>query len=137
MDEFVRLTPVQEDAPGTMRRADLGGHEFLVARVGDEYFVTDARCAHLGGDLTRGTLDHTVVTCPSHGSQFDVTDGRVLRWTDWSGPVLSVAELLRHPRPIRAFESKVEDGSVWVGPQKPSPPVDPDALRSSAGGAVG
>jgi len=39
---------------------------------------------HLHGDLSKGTLDGAVVTCPRHGSQFDVTDGRVLLWTDFS-----------------------------------------------------
>jgi 3-phenylpropionate/trans-cinnamate dioxygenase ferredoxin component len=124
MSDFIELTDTEGLEPGMMRRVALESHEFLVARVGDEYYVTDGRCAHLGGDLSRGVLNGTVVTCPLHHSQYDLTDGRVLRWTDWSGVVLSVAELLRHPRPIRAYDSKVEDGKVLVGPQKPCPAVD-------------
>jgi 3-phenylpropionate/trans-cinnamate dioxygenase ferredoxin subunit len=69
-------------------------------------------------------LEGSVVTCPWHHSQYDLTDGRVLRWTDWTGVAHTVAELARHPRPIRAYETKVEDGVLWVGPQKPEPPVD-------------
>jgi 3-phenylpropionate/trans-cinnamate dioxygenase ferredoxin subunit len=106
---------------GQMKAVELDGHELLVARVGDAYYVADARCPHMGGHLPDGTLEGTTLTCPRHHSQFDLTDGRVLRWTDWKGPVRSVAELLRHPRPLRVFEATVEDGKVMVGPQKTPP----------------
>lgn len=122
MSEFIELVGTDGFGPGTMRRVDVEGHGFLVAHVGDEFYVTDVRCAHLGGNLAHGVLEGTIVTCPLHHSQYDVTDGQVLRWTDWSGMALSVATLARHPRPIRAYESKVEDGKVWVGPQKPCAP---------------
>ena len=123
MADFIPLVDIEGFENGTMRQVDLEGHEFLVARVDDEFYVTDARCAHLGGHLARGVLEGSVVTCPLHHSQYDVRDGSVLRWTDWSGMALSVAKLARHPRPIRAYESKVEDGKVWAGEQKACPPV--------------
>ena len=124
MADFIPLVDIDDFENGTMRQVDLEGHEFLVARVDGEFYVTDARCAHLGGHLARGVLEGSVVTCPLHHSQYDVRDGRVLRWTDWSGMALSVAKLARHPRPIRAYESKVEDGKVWAGEQKACPPVE-------------
>jgi 3-phenylpropionate/trans-cinnamate dioxygenase ferredoxin subunit len=124
MSDYIELASTEGFEAGTMRQVDLEGHEFLVARIGDDFFVTDARCPHLGGHLARGVLDGSVVTCPLHHSQYDLRDGSVLRWTDWSGMTLSVAKLARHPRPIRAYESKVENDAVWVGPQKPCPPVN-------------
>jgi 3-phenylpropionate/trans-cinnamate dioxygenase ferredoxin subunit len=126
MSEYIELTSTDGIEPSTMRQVDLEGHEFLVTRVGDEFYVTDARCPHLAGHLARGVLEGTVVTCPLHHSQYDVRDGSVLRWTDWEGMALSVAKLARHPRPIRAYESKVEDGKLWVGPQKSCPDVTID-----------
>ncbi|MCE5190568.1 MAG: Rieske 2Fe-2S domain-containing protein [Actinomycetia bacterium] len=119
MEGFIEVTTTESFEPGTMRAVELDGHKLLVSRVGDDYFVTDARCPHIGGPLAEGELNGTVVTCPSHHSQFDVTDGSCLRWTDWKGPVLTIAELVQHPRPLRAYESTVEDGKVLVGPQKP------------------
>ena len=124
MSDFIELVSIDGIEHATMRQVDLDGHEFLVARVGDEFLVTDARCAHLGGHLARGVLEGSVVTCPLHHSQYDLRDGSVLRWTDWTGIAHSVAALARHPRPIRSYESKVEGGSLWVGPQKPCPPVE-------------
>jgi 3-phenylpropionate/trans-cinnamate dioxygenase ferredoxin component len=118
MTDRIGLTTTEGFEDGTMREVDLERDQFLVSRVGDQYYITDARCPHMGGELAYGELDGTIVTCPRHHSQFDVRDGSVVRWTDWSGMALSVAKLARHPRPIRAYECKIEDGMIWVGPQK-------------------
>jgi len=101
-----------------MRDVEVDGHHVLVARVGEEFYVTDARCPHLGGPLAKGELEGTVLTCPWHHSQFDLADGSCLRWTDWKGAVLTVAELARHPRPLRAYETRVEEGRLYMGAQK-------------------
>jgi nitrite reductase/ring-hydroxylating ferredoxin subunit len=62
------------------------GHEFLLARIKDVYYCTDAYCPHTGGDLSQGTLEGKVLTCPIPHSQFDITVGEVMRWTDISVP---------------------------------------------------
>lgn len=126
MSGFIEITTTEGFEPGTMRSVELDGHKLLVARVGDDYYVTDGHCPHLGGPLVEGNLEGVVLTCPWHHSQFDLSNGNCLRWTDWKGPVLTISELARHPRPVRAYESKVEDGKIFVGPQKP-PGTAPEA----------
>jgi 3-phenylpropionate/trans-cinnamate dioxygenase ferredoxin subunit len=126
MDEFIRLIDTDGFATGALRSVEVDNHEFLVARVGDEYLVSDARCPHLGGHLVNGVLEGSVVTCPRHHSQFDLADGRVIRWTDWKGAVLTVAEIVKHPRPLRVYRSKIADGAVWVGAEKPPVAVETD-----------
>ncbi len=118
MSGFIEVMSTEGFEPGTMQEVEVDDHKLLVARVGDEFLITDARCPHLGGRLDKSTLEGTVVTCHLHHSQFDLRDGSCLRWTDWKGAVLTVAELARHPRPLRAYESKVEDGKVFVGAEK-------------------
>jgi 3-phenylpropionate/trans-cinnamate dioxygenase ferredoxin subunit len=118
MSDFVYLTSIDGLADGEMKQVEAEGHEFLVARVGDDYFVSDARGPHLHGHLARGKLDGTILTCPVHHSQFDLTDGAVVRWTDFTGAVKSVADLARHPRPLRVYESSIEGSELSVGPQK-------------------
>lgn len=41
------------------------GQEILVARVGDNYYSVDNRCPHMGGNLSKGNLEGTIVTCPN------------------------------------------------------------------------
>jgi 3-phenylpropionate/trans-cinnamate dioxygenase ferredoxin subunit len=121
MSDYVLLTTIDDLADGAMKQADVEGHEFLVARVGDAYYVSDARCPHLHGHLAKGELDGAIVTCPLHHSQFNLTDGSVVRWTDFSGAVKSVAEFARHPRPLRVYEVSVDGSELSVGPQKTPP----------------
>ncbi len=41
-------------------------------------YAMGGTCTHEGGPLGEGDLDGTVVTCPWHGAQFDVTTGQVV-----------------------------------------------------------
>jgi 3-phenylpropionate/trans-cinnamate dioxygenase ferredoxin subunit len=121
MNDFIPLTTTEGIESGGMKAAVLEDHELLVANADGEYFVSDARCPHMGGHLPEGTLEGTVLTCPRHHSQFDLRDGSVVRWTDWEGAVLTVGNLLRHPRPLRTYEVKVEGDQILIGPQKLPP----------------
>lgn len=129
MEGYLDVLAVDEVSDGQMKEAEVDGHKVLVAKVGGSFYISDAHCPHLHGNLTKGTLEGTVVTCPLHGSQFDLVDGRVIRWTKWHGTVQTMAAAVRHPRPLRVYETLVEDGRVLLGPQKQPPEINevPDA----------
>lgn len=118
MTDYIDVLGADEIADATMTEVDVGGDTLLLARVGETYFASQGRCPHLHGDLAKGTLEGTIVTCPRHGSQFDLTDGHVVRWTDWTGVAESVAEAIRHPRPIKVYDVRIEEGRVLVGPER-------------------
>ena len=110
-------TPVAKTAEltnGTMKSAKIGEKEILLARVGDKYYAADKFCPHMGGNLSLGKLEGTVVTCPRHHSKFDLIDGKVIRWTDWTGIKASANRLFRPPRRLPVFPVKVEGDSVLV-----------------------
>jgi 3-phenylpropionate/trans-cinnamate dioxygenase ferredoxin component len=121
MDEYILLTSIAGLEPGGLKAASLDDHEMLVARVEDEYFIADGRCPHMGGHLPEGTLEGSVLTCPRHHSQFDLRDGRVVRWTDWEGAALTIGKLLRHPRPLRTYAVKIDGDNILVGPEREPP----------------
>lgn len=50
-----------------------------VFNVGGNFCATQAKCTHRGGLLSPGKFDGSTVTCPLHGSQFNVCSGAVLR----------------------------------------------------------
>jgi nitrite reductase/ring-hydroxylating ferredoxin subunit len=50
-----------------------------VFNVAGSLCATQAKCTHRGGPLNEGTLERSTVTCPWHGSQFNVCTGAVLR----------------------------------------------------------
>jgi 3-phenylpropionate/trans-cinnamate dioxygenase ferredoxin subunit len=114
MAEFVEVPGGKELQSGQMKMFKVGAREILLARVGDDFYAADNGCPHMGGRLSEGKLEKTVVTCPRHHSQFDLVDGHVVRWTDYSGIKLSMAKTLKSPKPVKTYEVKVEGGKVLV-----------------------
>ena len=53
--------------------------EVAVFNVTESFCATQAKCTHRQGPLSKGKLDGSTVTCPLHGSQFNVCTGEVLR----------------------------------------------------------
>ena len=53
--------------------------DVAVFSVEGGFCATQAKCTHRQGPLSEGTFDGSTVTCPLHGSQFDVRTGAVLR----------------------------------------------------------
>jgi len=99
---------------GTMKDVTVNGGEILLAKVGDKYYAVANRCPHMGGRLSQGKLEGTVVTCPLHGSQFDLSDGRVVRWLKGSGIVSAIGRALKSPRQLTTYNVKIEDGRIMV-----------------------
>ena len=114
MGEFIAVPSVDRLKDGEVTVVIAAGREILLARIGDRYYAVQKRCPHMGGDLSQGALEGTVVTCPRHGSQFDLGDGRVVRWLGPSGVVATVGRLLKSPRPLVVYNVEIRDGRVMV-----------------------
>jgi len=114
VSEFVQVSKVGELEDGAMRAIDVAGREILLARVGDHYYAVDNRCPHMGARLAGGSLQGTVVTCPRHGSQFDLNDGRVLRWLKGTGVTSKLAKVFKAPKGLVTHQVKVEGDEVLV-----------------------
>jgi 3-phenylpropionate/trans-cinnamate dioxygenase ferredoxin subunit len=89
------------------------GREILLSRVGDKYYATDNRCPHMKGDLSQGKLEGTVVTCPLHGSQFDISNGQVVRWLK-GGLMSKLGSALKMSKALTVYNVRVEDRRVLV-----------------------
>jgi nitrite reductase/ring-hydroxylating ferredoxin subunit len=50
-----------------------------VFNVAGGFCATQVKCTHRGGPLNEGKLEGSTVTCPWHGTQFNVCTGAVLR----------------------------------------------------------
>jgi nitrite reductase/ring-hydroxylating ferredoxin subunit len=54
----------------------------LVAKVGEKYCAIANKCPHLGLPMAKGKLENGVVTCPFHGSKFEICTGKNVAWVD-------------------------------------------------------
>ncbi len=79
----IRVGPAREfdGRLGLIARIEDGALASPIAlyHVGYEIYAVADTCPHAGAELSRGALEGPVVTCPRHGSQFDVTTGERLR----------------------------------------------------------
>jgi len=75
---LLRATKTTEIAPGQIREFQLDGHTVAIANLGGSFYAIDNTCLHRGGPLGQGVLDGQKVTCPWHGWQFDVTNGKAV-----------------------------------------------------------
>lgn len=114
MGNFLQVGKTAELEDGTMKEVLAQGREILLARVADRYYAADNRCPHMGGKLSQGKLEGTLVTCPRHGSQFDLSDGRVVRWLKGSGLIFRVSKALKPPRRLVIYNVKVEDDKILI-----------------------
>jgi len=73
---FVRTVKVAEVPAGGIRELQVEGKAVAVANVGGKIYAINNTCLHRGGPLGEGILEGKVVTCPWHGWQFDVTNGK-------------------------------------------------------------
>jgi 3-phenylpropionate/trans-cinnamate dioxygenase ferredoxin subunit len=86
------------------------GRRILLANVGGSFHAMDAVCSHMQGDLAKGKLEGTIVTCPVHGSRFDVTTGKVVGNVSWTVKTFT----RKTASDLATFRTEVKDGAVWV-----------------------
>jgi nitrite reductase (NADH) small subunit len=73
---LLRATKTSEIAPGQIREFQIDGHTVAIANLAGSFYAIDNMCLHRGGPLGQGIMDGQKVTCPWHGWQFDVTNGK-------------------------------------------------------------
>jgi len=112
MAKSIPVSKTGELADGTMKEILTQGLEILLARVGDKYYATGNRCPHLGGKLSQGKLEGTIVTCPRHGSQFDLRDGKTVRWLKGSGLISTLGKAIKPAKPLITYQVRVEGDDI-------------------------
>ncbi|HKV90782.1 MAG TPA: Rieske 2Fe-2S domain-containing protein [Thermoplasmata archaeon] len=95
----IHLAGVKPPAEGAAIRVVAAGTPVAVFNVGGTLYAIGAVCTHVGGPLEQGHVASGVVSCPWHGSKFELANGHVV-----GGPA---------QRPVAAFRVRAEgDGLV-------------------------
>ena len=87
----------------TLTRAALGDAAVLLYRSGGDVFAIAQRCTHAGMPLDKAKVASGILTCPAHGSQFRLEDGRVVR------PPAQ--------QPLPTYEVREVDGGIQLRPR--------------------
>jgi nitrite reductase/ring-hydroxylating ferredoxin subunit len=99
--EFVTIASVDELEGKELAAFEVEGEQIAVANVDGSFHAFGDICPHRQCSLGEGKLAGTVVTCPCHGSEFDVTSGDRL-----VGPAV---------RGVRSYPVRVENDALQVG----------------------
>ena len=104
MTDWAELVPPNEWGEGRPVRVTLDGQAILLLKTSDALFAVGNQCTHQGAGLDKGVVKIAgsvkTVTCPAHGSTFNLETGKVMR------PPAS--------RPVPVYDVKVEDGRVFI-----------------------
>ena len=104
-EDWTPVSNADEVPEGRAVGAEVEGVRLLLVREGGEVRALAARCTHRGGPLDEGDVADGCVTCPWHGSRFELATGDVVQ-----GPATS-------PQP--AYETRVVGGRVEVRRSEP------------------
>ena len=97
-----RLCKVDDVAPGTAKRFDIGKTCICVVRIDDDFYAIGDRCSHANISLSEGDVhaDERELECWKHGSTFSLLTGE--------------PQSLPATRPVPVYEVTVVDGDVMV-----------------------
>ncbi len=97
---------------GAMRKGKVDGKGVLVARVNGKLYAIGDKCTHMGCSLSEGRLEESVVTCPCHGTKFDITSGKVIEWVSKYPLIGKLTSFMKRDEPT--FEVLVEKDKVVI-----------------------
>jgi 3-phenylpropionate/trans-cinnamate dioxygenase ferredoxin component len=99
--EAVTTIKTSEIPVGAIVALEVRGTRIAVANVGGNYYAFDDACTHEQCSLTEmGELAGTTVTCTCHGSEFDVSTGKVL------APPATV--------PVKVYATRIEGDALHI-----------------------
>ncbi|HEV2768802.1 MAG TPA: Rieske 2Fe-2S domain-containing protein [Solirubrobacteraceae bacterium] len=99
-DDWTAVASSGDLQPGEPTSVVAGDAPVLLLRHGDGLHALHDRCSHRGCALSGGQVEGELITCPCHGSRFDVRDGSLQR-----GPATA-------PQPV--YDVREHDGRVEV-----------------------
>ena len=96
---LVTVARAEDVPPGTAVRVSAEGRDLALYNVGGAFYASQHECLHLKGPLAQGALEESVITCPWHGWQYDVTTGE----NEFDRALV-----------LETYEVVVEDGEVKI-----------------------
>jgi nitrite reductase/ring-hydroxylating ferredoxin subunit len=77
-----KIASTSDVSVGKVLKTKANTQSILVAKVGDKYCAIANKCPHLGLPLAKGKFENGVITCPFHGSKFEICGGKNTEWVD-------------------------------------------------------
>jgi len=127
--EWTKLSNIKSFDKESQQLIKVKRDEILVIKDNKGFHAINNRCPHMGLSLnaTKCNLKDKTVHCKFHSSSFSYQTGEVNGWLNVKGIEKFMIWLFSKfdndakemmamkPTPVEVFQTKVEDGFVWVG----------------------
>lgn len=98
--DYLKIGSVEAfDSPEMTVLSLLGRRVGVWRDQADAWQAMEMACRHQNGDLSQGSREGDIVTCPRHGWRYDLSSGACLT-AAWAR--------------LRRYGVKVENGEIWV-----------------------
>lgn len=74
-DQYINIAKTEDIRNNEMQRFVINGRKILICHVEGQFYALDDTCSHEDASLYRGNLTGKCVTCPMHGSRFNIETG--------------------------------------------------------------
>jgi nitrite reductase (NADH) small subunit len=95
----IKVSALADFQPGDMKLLSLAGIGLAVFNIEGRFYAIRNRCPHEGGPVATGPIKGTLITCPRHGWQFDLTTGQSTNRGAFS---------------VKTYPVLVKEGTVYV-----------------------
>lgn len=106
--DYVEIAKTEEIPVGNMKAFVIQGNDILVVNYQGKYYALNNKCTHMKGELAKGKIEGKIITCPRHGSKFDITTGKCVS----RAKIFFITMKTKYePR----YEVRVEGNSIKIG----------------------
>jgi nitrite reductase/ring-hydroxylating ferredoxin subunit len=120
MSKKISIGAIADFPAGKAQVINVNGIAIVINRVDDTFYAVENRCPHMGLPLGANKVEDNVITCPFHGSKFDMCTGENLDWVtsfagaklpEWSRKLVAMG---KKPAPIKTFRVLSENGQLFI-----------------------
>jgi 3-phenylpropionate/trans-cinnamate dioxygenase ferredoxin component len=106
--EYLKVIEKSELSINQKKIVTIRGIKILIVNHNGNYYAINNKCTHLGGSLGNGELSGTIITCPRHGSKFDIETGKNIDGARMGFLKMKVKDEVVYP-------IKIEGNNILIG----------------------
>ena len=116
----IKVATTADVSADKVLKASADGQSVLVAKVGDKYCSVANKCPHLGLPLAKGKFENGTITCPFHGSKFEICTGKNIEWVEslvgipMPGMAKKMMAMGKEPTDVASFTVTQEGDDLFI-----------------------
>jgi 3-phenylpropionate/trans-cinnamate dioxygenase ferredoxin component len=79
MEEYMFALKIKDLSDGAKKEVKLDKENILLINHKGIVYAISSKCPHMHLSITNGFTDNNIITCPHHGSQFNIATGEVVK----------------------------------------------------------